>query len=156
MLTDVLAKIPEKGAKKPLSVRCVDFLRSHSVEESLIEILEACAYQHPVRIGHILLYRLSEIDGENDDGPNQRCLEHGFLIVGAGLNGDPVVVELSTRRMAFVAHDELWEEPDAEFEGMVVQTPLDFDEFWTRAQCDPDFPRDCRDAEEKWSAAESV
>jgi hypothetical protein len=100
---------------------------------------------------------LAEVDLENQDRSNAICMERGFLIVGSGLNGDPIAVELSSEKMAFLSHDILFESTYDDFEDGVVEfeecllrTPLGFHEFWQGASDVPNFPRDSYDAEELW------
>jgi hypothetical protein len=118
----------------------------------LIETIEACAYAGRIRIGPVWLLRLAELERENTDEENAACLRHGFLIVGSGLNGDPVALELGSGRMAFISHDILWERSYQDFEECVVRTPFTFDEFWIQASQSASFPRDSRDAEERWGS----
>jgi hypothetical protein len=150
MLNEILSKLSGKPAKERLDERCLGYLRDHVVPRDLISALEACAYAGPIRIGPAWLSRVAEIDRENTEEENAACMAGGFLIVGSGLNGDPIAFELSSRKMAFISHDILWERSYDNFEECVVRTPLGFDEFWAEAAASPDFPRDSYDAEKRW------
>jgi hypothetical protein len=150
MLEEVLSRITGKPVKEPLNERCLTYAREHGVPHPLIKKLEACAYAGPIRIGPLTLSRLAELDQDNAYEENSNCLRHGFLMLGSGVNGDFIALELASGRMAFVAHDDLWERTYKDFEECVVRTPLTFDEFWVQAHQAADFPRDCRDAEERW------
>jgi hypothetical protein len=150
MLQQVLSRISGKPVKERLNERCLAFAREHGLPAALIETLDACAYAGPIRIGPVSLSRLAELDLENSDEENAACLRNGFLIVGSGLNGDPVALELVSGRMAFISHDLLWERMYEDFEECVVRTPLTFDDFWLNASQVRDFPRDSYDAEKRW------
>ena len=147
-----LSRRTDLPPKERLSDRCLDYARERGVPLRLIETLDAYAYAGPIRIGPVWLSRLSEFDIENDTEENAPCLQHGFLIVGSGLNGDPIAVELASGNMSFIAHDVLWERDYDRFEECVVRTPLGFEEFWARAVDAADFPRDSYDAQRRWPA----
>jgi hypothetical protein len=150
MLSEVLSRINGKPVKEAISERCLSYARKHGVTLPLIEKLEACAYAGPIQIGPITLSQLAELDLENEYEENANCIRHGFLILGNGLNGDFVALELASGRMAFIAHDDLWEGSYRDFEECVVRTPLGFDDFWLQAHLEAGFPCDCHDAKERW------
>ena len=124
--------------------------------EDLIAALDTCAYGGSIPMGKLRLSPLAELDLENAEEENRPGLEHGFLIVGSALNGDPIAIELRSRKMAFISHDALWERDYDSFEECVVRTPLGFDEFWTRAAEEPDFPVDSHDAEARWGGRQTT
>ena len=151
-LQEILSRLEDKPLKERMPERCVTYAHAHGVPQELLDILEECAYGEPIRIGPVWLSRLAELDIANEEDVNAACLSHGFLIVGSGLNGDPIAVELSSGLMAFISHDLLWEEDYDEFDECVVRTPLGFHDFWVQAWETPDFPRDSYDAATRWSA----
>jgi hypothetical protein len=101
MLQQVLSAISGKAVKERLNERCLTFARQHGLSEALVATLDECAYAGPIRIGVVTLSRLAEFDRENDDDANAECLKHGFLIIGSGLNGDAIALELGSDKMAF-------------------------------------------------------
>lgn len=153
MLQHVLSAITGKPVKERLNERCLAYAREHGLPKDLIQVLDECAYAGPIRIGTLSLSRLAEFDRENSEEENAQCISHGFLIVGSGLNGDPIALELTSGRMAFISHDLLWEGAYDEFEECVVRTPLRFHEFWLEASRASNFPRDSYDAEERWPSS---
>lgn len=102
-------------------------------------------------LGKLWLSRLADADRENIEELIAPCIENGFLIVGSGLNGDPIALELRTGAIAFISHDMLWEGDYESFPEVVARTPLGFQEFWLSALTDPAFPRDSYDARTRWS-----
>jgi hypothetical protein len=150
MLPRILSTLADKPPKERLGPRCLDYLRAHGVPPPLVGTLDECAYAGAIRIGRLWLSPLVEIDLENQEEENAPCMEHGLLIVGSGLNGDPIGLEISSGRMAFVSHDLLWERDYGDFEECVVRSPLGFHEFWSAAVDDPGFPVDSYDAASVW------
>lgn len=156
MLQQILSTLTDKPVKERLTERCLRYAHEHGVPQELLDTLGECAYAGPIRIGPVWLSRLAEFDRENEEEENADCLKHGFLIVGSGLNGDPIAVELASGNMAFISHDILWEATYDDFEECVVRTPLGFHDFWARASDSADFPRDSYDAQERWSSDADV
>lgn len=150
-LQQILSRMTGKPIKESFPERCVTFARDQAVPETLIETLAECTYAGPIRIGRLWLSRLAELDRENAEEENAPCINHGFLIVGSGLNGDPIAVELATGKMVFISHDLLWEEDYDDFGECVVRTPLGFHEFWVQAADSGAFPVDSYEAENRWS-----
>lgn len=150
MLQKVLSTLTDKPPKDTLDPRCRRYLRELGVHEPLLVTFDECAYSGAIRIGRLWLSPLGEVDLENRHEENRPCVEHGFLIVGSGLNGDPIALELSAGKMAFVSHDLLWERDYEAFEQCVVRSPFGFDDFWRAALENEDFPVDSHDAAEVW------
>ena len=150
MLQQILSTLEDNPPKEPLGPRCLSWARAHGLQESLIATLDECAYSESIRVGRLWLSPLVELDLENQLEENGPSLEHGFLIVGSGLNGDPIALELTSGKMAFISHDLLWERDYREFEECVVRSPLGFHEFWTAAAEDGGFPVDSHEAMETW------
>lgn len=150
MLTAALFEVAAGCPREPLHPSCVAFLRANGVPEDVLSMLNSCAFAGSLRIGNLWLSRLPEADRENTETQNAPCLKNGFLIVGSGLNGDPIALELRTGKVAFISHDDLWEDDYDSFQDLVVRTPLAFEEFYLEALSDSNFPCDSYDAAERW------
>lgn len=151
-LAATLLKLAGEGQREPLNEDCIAFLRANGVSEDLVVTLNACAFASPLRVGRLWLSCLADAERENLDDQNAPCIRNGLLIVGSGLNGDPIAIELQTGKMAFISHDMLWEGDYESFDEVVARSPLTFEEFWLAALADPDFPRDSYAADERWPA----
>ena len=156
MFQQVLAALPAKPPKVHLGPGCQRYLRDHGVPESLITTLDECTYAGDIPIGRLWLAPLGELDVDNQREENLPCIEHGFLIVGSGLNGDPVALQISTGKMVFVSHDLLWERDYDDFDECVAQSPLEFHAFWSAALENIDFPVDSYAARDSWHRDDSA
>jgi hypothetical protein len=78
----------------PVAPETTSFFEKYLVPESLRQFLTAHAYRHPVTLGHLVFDAVDEMPKENLDEVNARCIEDALLIVGSGLNGDPIVLDL--------------------------------------------------------------
>ena len=150
MLQQVLANRPDSPPKDHLSPRCSNYLRERGLSGGLIATFDECAYAGDIQLGRLWLSALGEIDRDNQLEENRPCIEHGFLIVGSGLNGDLIALHIPSGKLAFISHDLLWEEDYEDFTECVVQSPLGFEEFWIAAVEDRTFPVDSDDARERW------
>jgi hypothetical protein len=153
MFQKALAVLAAEVPKARLGAPCLSYLRDHGVSESLITTLDECAYAGDIRVKRLWLAPLGELHLDNQLEENRACIEHGLLVVGSGLNGDPVALQISTGKMAFVSHDLLWEGDYQAFDECVMKSPLEFGEFWTAALEDVDFPVDWYAARDRWAAA---
>jgi len=133
---------------EPPNPRVIDWLRSKKVDEVTIQELSSCSTCSHIKINQIYLNKFNDLIEENSDEQNELCLENGFLIIGSGLNGDPIVISIETKKIGYVCHDELWEDEECNFEDIVYVTRLNLSEFYESAQ-EKGFPVDIHDAEEE-------
>jgi hypothetical protein len=147
MLVDVVKKAAAGLTTEPPSAGTLSFLKKHHVPIGITRSLEACSVSSSIPVGRLTLYSFSELPKRNAK-PNQHALRNGFLVIGKGLNGDPIAVELSKAEVAFLSHERLWGfDPEcADFEECVARSTLDIDTFWARALSDADFPVDFYEA----------
>jgi hypothetical protein len=143
VLADVVRKASNGLRTEPPSKASLAFLKKHHVAPRIVRTLQGCSVPAPIRVGRLTLYPFSALPKLNGK-PNHHALRNGFLVMGNGLNGDPIAVELSNGEVAFLAHDLLWGfDPECTaFEECVARSALDMDTFWARALVDDDFPVD--------------
>jgi hypothetical protein len=70
------------------------------------------------------LYGISTILSENADEYNKPCLENGFIIIGAGPNGDLLCVNCLTGRVGYAFGAELWEQSFSTFSDIYIELVL--------------------------------
>ena len=130
------------------SQKVIDWLSSIGLNQDLIEEFSSCSHYGPIRINKIYFNRFNEFIEYNFDEKSKRCIENGYLIIGSGLNGDPIVLSLESGNVGYISHDALWEEEDCDFNEMLALTELNVFEFYKNAYSD-EFPVDCYECEEK-------
>jgi hypothetical protein len=145
-LDKLLLALSERPAPRPVSETTLAFLRKHGVAASLSKVLSRSSYAGPIRLGKLWFNEVNQITKENLARQNRPCIRNGFLIIGAGLNGDPIALELATQMVVFISHDLLWGNDFDSFSQCVAASPFDIHEFWRRAATDTTFPRDFYDA----------
>lgn len=145
-LDKLLLAHSERPAPRPVSETTLAFLRKHGVPAPLSKVLFRSSYAGPIQLGKLWFNEVDQIAKENLARQNRPCIRNGFLIIGAGLNGDPIALELATQLIVFVSHDLLWGNDFDSFSECVAASPFGIHEFWKHALTDATFPRDFYDA----------
>lgn len=86
-------------------------------------------YKSPNGVALTSLYGISTILSENADEYNKPCLENGFLIIGAGPNGDLLCANCSTGLVGYAFGAELWEQSFNTFSDIYIELPLSIEQF---------------------------
>ena len=94
----------------PLLNSTVYWLREYGAPPELISFFEKHSYTSWLQIGEVTFNSSNEIELVNSEPNNHAPHKAGLLIVGSGLNGDPIALNLKTGNVGFLCHDELWEE----------------------------------------------
>lgn len=80
-------------------------------------------------VAHTLFYSVSNIEQENSNEYNQKCLDNGYLIVGNGANGDLLCINTSNGLVGYAFYDELWEGEYDTFSEIYVELPFTIEQF---------------------------
>lgn len=89
------------------------------------------------------LFSIDDVEAEQ----NFVCTENRLLIIGCGLNGDLITINLLNSRVGYVFHDDLWEENYDVFEEIYVELPFGIEQFLNMAIENKDYPIDGNMAE---------
>lgn len=139
-ISEVLEKSKKRSREAPNS-EVVAWLQTIDLEPEVLDQLLSASFNSFVKINNISFNKLNDIKTENLDPQNIECIESGYLIIGSGLNGDPIIYSLETKTVGYVSHDELWEDEDHDIEEIVSITSYDIPSFFTKAVEDT-FPVD--------------
>ena len=93
-------------------------------------------------------YKVNEIANQNLEVENRPCIDNGFLIIGCGLNGDPIVVNIRTNEVGYVFRDRLWESGTPHLNDITINLGLNIAEFFSNCLKHKNFPVDAYQAEE--------
>jgi hypothetical protein len=130
------------------SQKVKEWLSNIGLDQNLIEEFSNCSHSGPIKVNKIYFNHFNEFFEENLEDQNKKCIENGYLIIGSGLNGDPIVLHLDTCKVGYVSHDDLWEDEESDFKDMLAMTGLDVFEFYEKAYND-EFPVDINELEDK-------
>ena len=76
------------------------------------------------------------------------CIEHGYLIIGDGLNGDLLCINIENGKVGYAFHDDLWENSYDDFDDIYIELPYYLEEFLDMAFNKEDYPFDGYTAED--------
>lgn len=148
-----LLKTQQQGRVKTfLSDRTILFLDKYNIPEDIKELLETFCYNTPISFGNIYFNEVNDIEEYNLE-ESISCIENDLLVIGSGLNGDPVVIDIRDYSIGFVFHDELWEKQELNARDAFISMKISFGCFYQNAVNDEEnFPRDAYEAEKKLSS----
>lgn len=124
------------------------FLEEYKVPTGTRAFIEEFSFTESIKINYVYLDCANEIAGNNLYEENKRCIDNGLLIVGSGLNGDAIVVDLNNEEVGYVFHDELWEDEKVSPRDIFISLECNVSEFYHNSLTIEDYPVDGIDAEE--------
>ncbi len=131
----------------PVPSTVMSWLYEIGVSDALVSFFERHCYISWVQIGNLSFNSVRELVRENVDPQNHSVYKSRLLIIGSGLNGDPIVVNIDSGKAGFLCHDELWESDESpEIASILCELPYSLGEFYLRAATSEDFPRDYYEA----------
>ncbi|MBS1576498.1 MAG: hypothetical protein JST09_14435 [Bacteroidetes bacterium] len=146
-ISDILSEV--RPIRQQVTNATISFLDKYSISKEIQDLLILNSFDRPFKVGHIYYDKTNDIEKENLDEQNVNCINEGLLIIGCGLNGDPVVVDLQTLTVGFVFHDEIWEDSSVKARSAHIDTGLSIGQFYFNAATQIDtFPVDGYEAEE--------
>lgn len=126
-----------------------DFLNKYGVSTELIQFFTDFSFDQSVQIGNIYFDRVNDFEEHNLDEMSINCIETDLLIIGSGLNGDPIIVDLKNLHVGFVFHDELWDDEETVFaREILVDMNCGIEDFYLNAVQIENHPVDAYQAEE--------
>lgn len=125
----------------------MSWLREIGVSDDLVGFFQRHSYTSWIEVGQVSFNSVSELVRENMDPQNHAVYKSGLLIIGSGLNGDPIVVNLSNGKVGYLCHDELWEsETSPDIASLHCELPYSLGDFYLGAVISEDFPVDFDEA----------
>ncbi len=153
LFKEALSEIQQQGRIKTfLSDKTTAFFDKYDIPQELVDIFKTFCYSNSILFGNISFQEVNDIE-EFNSGESISCVENGLLVIGSGMNGDPVVIDIRTFVVGFVFHDELWEKPEVNARDIFIPTDYSFGDFYHNALFKKDtFPVDAYMAEEQLSS----
>ncbi len=139
------------SSKKIIKVtdKTLEFFTDIGLSSELIDFLKQFSFLQSIDFDGIYFSRVNDIRTENLEEENKGIYKSKLLIIGSGMNGDPIVLNFETMKMGYVFHDQLWENDSIEeLNSIYINLELSIGEFYYRKMTDENFPVDAYDAEE--------
>jgi len=106
---EALSKLPDEPYKTVLYGENEKWLSEVGAPKELVDFFNKYSFSSFIKFNNVTFNSPNEIVRENIEEQNQKIYEKGLLIIGCGLNGDPIVINLNNGNIGFVSHDSLWE-----------------------------------------------
>ncbi|WP_337100127.1 hypothetical protein [Paenibacillus sp. YIM B09110] len=148
LFEEALEGIENSKTIETVSLNTHRFFVDHNMPNYVIEFYGKFSFTEPLRFGRNLFYKTNDLLEENQDIPNSKCIDSGLLIVGHGLNGDYIVLNMKTNSIGYIFHDELYENEDIRIEDIYIDMCMNLGEFFNRSVFEEGFPVDGYQAEE--------
>lgn len=138
----------QKNFKESLYEGTMKFFEEFSIPDEVIEFIKTFSFNKNIRFKNVYFDRVNDMPDNNIYEENKRCISEGLLIVGSGLNGDFIVLDLHNLKVGYVFHDDLWEEENINPRDIYVNLKCTIGEFYFNSLVIENFPVDGYEAEE--------
>lgn len=123
------------------------FMEDYQIPEDVISFLKEFSFNENIQFKHVKFDSVNEMPDNNLFGEHKRCIDNGLFIIGSGLNGDPIVIDLNTRMVGYVFHDELWENEEVNPREIYISLECSAPEFYYNSVTIDGYPVDGYEAE---------
>ncbi len=133
--------------KVELSADTIEFSKYYQISDDVISFLKEFSFRENLKFKHVYFNIVNEMPEENLYEEHKRCIDNGLLIIGYGLNGDPIVIDLNNKKIGYIFHDELWENEDVNPRDIYICLECSIPEFYYNSVTIFDYPVDGYEAE---------
>lgn len=124
------------------------FFTEFLIPKEILLFMSKFSFSQNLIFEHVYFDKVNDIPDNNLWEENKRCIDEGLLIIGSGLNGDFIVIDLHTLNVGYVFHDEIWEDEDAIVRENYINLNWSIGQFYYNALTMQEFPVDGYQAEE--------
>ncbi|CAM3390896.1 hypothetical protein [Zobellia roscoffensis] len=129
--------------------KTLDFFKEIDLPDELIDFFKQFSCLKYIDFDGISFSRINDMRTDNLEEQNNELYKKKLLIIGSGMNGDPIVLNFETMNMGYVFHDQLWENEEIEdLDSIYIDLGLSIGEFYYKKMTEEEFPIDAYDAEE--------
>lgn len=150
MIADLIAVSNPNAHTVSVIKSTIDFLKTNGLPLQTVKSLTQSAYADWMPLRHYSIAPVNQLQSLNTEELYLPWFNRQYLTIASGLNGDPIAIDLDSMKMCFIFHDEMYPRKDYIPDDFVLHTPLNYIDFWEAVACDPHFPVDAYDAEERW------
>lgn len=133
--------------KVELNTSTIKFFEDYQIPEDVISFLKEFSFRENLKFKHVYFNIVNEMPEENLYEEHKRCIDNGLFIIGYGINGDPVVIDLNTKKIGYIFHDELWEDEDVNPREIHISLGCSVPQFYYNSVTIDDYPVDGNEAE---------
>ncbi|WP_438449498.1 hypothetical protein [Gorillibacterium sp. sgz5001074] len=148
LFEEALEKLQTLKVKGDISSSHHAFFMKYNVPENIREFYNKFSFTESLKFRHNYFYNLNDIVEENTYYPNNKCVASELLIIGHGLNGDYIVMNMKSNCIGFIFHDDLYENEDTIIEDINIDTGMSVGNFYYKSVTEDNFPVDGYQAEQ--------
>lgn len=138
----------EQACKVSLFSWTLDFFTMYNIPIEVIEFIKEYSFNTTIKFKNISYYaNVNNMVDINLEEVNGRCIAERLLIIGFGLNGDFVALNLNTSTVGYIFHDDLWENSDVNPMDIFINLDCTIGQFYYNSVTKEDFPVDGYEAE---------
>lgn len=138
-----------KNSTFKVTDKSLEFFEEIGLSTEFTEFLKEFSFRHELGFDGINFNCVNKFRTENLEEINKAIYKQNLLIIGSGMNGDPIVLNTKTMTVGFVFHDKLWENKTiGNLQEIYIDMNLSIGQFFYKSTTEEDFPIDAYDAEE--------
>ncbi|MBT9394242.1 hypothetical protein KLP40_13810 [Hymenobacter sp. NST-14] len=122
-------------------------LQQWNVSAEVQQLLAEFSFDTDLTIGEVHFDHVNtlkkKLDWEDDF---QRALQAGLLLVGSGLNGDPIALDIRDSQVGYLFHDYFWEEEAENPRKFFIKLNCSLGQFFWNTQFVEEYPVDAYEA----------
>lgn len=148
------ASINAKKYQEDLRQENLAALQLVSIEENILSFFKEFSYNEEIEIGQFSYYQANCLKKNftwEDDF--KRAIESDLLLVGSGISGDIIAVDLLDFQTGILFHDYFWERPGENPRKFLIGMNCSLGQFYLNSVQIPDYPIDAYEAAAYMGAA---
>lgn len=122
--------------------KTIHFFEEIGLTTDLIDFFRNFSFGYEINFDGIYFNCVNKIRTENLKGINKEIYKQNLLIIGSGMNGDPIVLNTKSMKIGYVFHDILWEGNAENLNEIYIDTNLSIGQFFYKSTTEEDFPID--------------
>ncbi len=134
--------------KESISQETKEYFKSINLPKELYDFFEKNSYSNFITFKKVIFDKVNTFQRNNKEILNHEKYRKKYLIIGNGLNGDPIAVNLMSLHVGFIFHDILFEDENADVDEIFVDMKSTISEFYYNSIFRDKFPVDAYQAEE--------
>jgi len=122
--------------------KTIEFFESINLSSEVIDFFKTFSFREEIEFGNVYFNCVNKIRTENLEEENKEIYKKNLLIIGSGLNGDPIVLNTKTMNVGYIFHDILWEEENFEIDKIYIDLKMSIGNFFYKSVTEENFPID--------------
>jgi hypothetical protein len=132
---------------EPISNKTKTYFSEIKLPPLFYGFFEKNSFSNDIKFNKIIYYKVNNFVDINTEMLKFEDRTQ-YLIIGCGLNGDPIAINLKTLKIGFIFHDILFENINTNIDKIFIGMNYSIEEVYYNAIFESNFPRDAYEAED--------